>query len=555
MEKIWLKRYPEHAPEFIGTERFSSLLDMFQQSVKKYADKPAAKGMGITLTYKELDERSTAFAAYLQSQGLVKGDKLALMMPNMVQYLIALYGGIKAGLIIVNFNPMYTARELEYQLKDSQAKAIVVLENFAHTLAGVLPNTPLLEKVIITRLFDQHPCPKSCMMNFMMKRVKKMIPAYSIPNAVFFSKALKQGRKVNYQPVELIGDDLAFLQYTGGTTGVAKGAMLSHRNVTCNAVQAHSWIANKLRDGEERVAVLLPLYHIFSLMANALVFMYCGGCCVMIANPRDVPGLINEFEKHRFTVVMAVNTLLNTLANREAFQKLDFSELRLVIAGGMALQSATAKKWREVTGQTAYQGYGLTECSPITCINPEDEVEFNGSIGLPMTATEAMIIDDNENELPPGELGELCFRGPQVMQGYWNRPEESAKVFFGDGWIKTGDIAKMSDEGFITLVDRKKDMILVAGFNVFPNEVEEVISSHPDVVEVAVVGIPNRVTGEMVKAFVVSSNPDFGKAELITHCRKGLVGYKIPKKVEFCEELPKNAVGKILRRELRSRTK
>jgi long-chain acyl-CoA synthetase len=554
MEKIWLKSYPADVPEMINPDQYSSVSAILDETVKQYGDRPASKCLGHTITYRSMKEQSMQFAAYLQSEGFKKGDRLAIMLPNVTQFLICMYGALRAGIVVVNINPLYTERELEYQLKDAEVDTIVVLANFAHTVQLALPFVKL-KRVIVTQLGDCHPPLKSKIINFMLKYVKKAVKSYKIPQAVTYKKVMNKAKKLKFTPVNVTGDDLAFLQYTGGTTGVSKGAMLNHRNMVANVEQAFMWIKSCFDIGHEKVAVVLPLYHIFSLVANALVFARAASVCILIPNARDLDGLVKDFRHENFSILMGVNTLLNALLSKKAFREADLSALKLVIAGGMALQKAVADKWEKVTGTMALEGFGLTETSPITCINPLGTTDYTGSIGLPVPSTEVMIIDDNENELPLGEVGELCFRGPQVMQGYWQRPEESAKVFFGDGWLKTGDIAKLDEKGYVYIVDRKKDMIDVAGFNVYPNEVEGVIALCLGVREVAVVGVPNRITGEVVKAYIVKDKEDLTKGDIIAFCKEKLVNYKIPKRFEFVEELPKNNVGKILRRVLRDNNK
>ncbi len=552
MEKIWLQHYPEEIPADINPRAYSSVMAMFDQTVKTYGSRPAVTAFGVTLNYLELSKKSQQLAAYFQSIGLKKGDRVALMMPNVIQYLISLYAALRAGLVVVNVNPLYTERELEHQLGDAQPRAIIVLENFAKTVEQALPRLSI-EQVIIARIGDMQPLPKSILTNWVVKRVKKAVPEYEIPGAITFTKALAVGRRCKFAPVELGLDDLAFLQYTGGTTGVSKGAMLTHGNIVANIEQAFAWLKPQLRLGYERSGVILPLYHVFSLLANAFVFMRAGSCCVLIANPRDVPALIESFRRERFTVLMVVNTLVNTLLGREAFRELDLSELRVVIAGGMALQGAVAKRWLDLTGVPILEGFGLTEASPITCINPVTATHrYNGSIGLPVPSTEVMVVDDDGCELVQGEEGELCFKGPQIMQGYWNMPEETARVLFNNGWLKTGDIGRVDEKGFVYIVDRKKDMIDVAGFNVYPNEVEGIIAHHPGVSEVAIIGEPHQITGEMVKAYIVKEDKSITKADIIAFCKENLVSYKVPKRIEFCEGLPKNNVGKVLRRVLRA---
>jgi long-chain acyl-CoA synthetase len=552
MEKIWLKRYPKGIPAEIDPDQYRSIVDIFEQSCKKFGHKPAFNNMGCSLTFEELDEKARDFAAYLQNElKLQKGERVAIMMPNLLQYPIALFGILRAGLVVVNVNPLYTPRELQHQLSDSGATTIVIVANFAHVLAEIIEKTPV-KHVIITELGDLLPFPKSFIVNFAVKYVKKMVPSYHLPNAVNMYLALSRGRKLPFEPVEVTGEDLAFLQYTGGTTGVAKGAMLTHRNLIANMLQVYTYIISKVREGEEVLISALPLYHIFCLTVNALIFLKLGGNNILITNPRDIPGFVKELSRWKFTAITGVNTLFNALAHDPGFAKLDFSALHLTVGGGMAVQQAVAKKWKEVTNNPILEGYGLTEASPVVTFNPMDLKEFNGSIGLPLPSTEVSLRNDEDKEVGIGERGELCIRGPQVMRGYWQRPEETAKMLTEDGWLRTGDIAVIDDEGFVRIVDRKKDMILVSGFNVFPNEVEEVVAHCPGVLEVACIGIPDEKSGEAVKIFVVAkSGVTLTVKEIMDYCKKNLTGYKMPKQVEFRNELPKSNVGKILRRELR----
>ncbi len=551
MERYWTKSYPPGVPEEIDPSEFSSLVDLFEASIARYPDRPAFYNMGRTLTYREFDEKSRDFAAFLQHElRLEKGDRVAIMTPNLLPYPIALFGVLRAGMIVVNVNPLYTPRELEAQLRDAGPKVVIVLENLAHVLAEALPKTPI-ETVIVTRVGDLLPFPKSALVNFVVRRVKKMVPAYRIDGAMPFPRALAQGARHTYNPVELGHDDLAFLQYTGGTTGTAKGAMLTHGNMVANTLQALGMLAPVLEEGREIVITALPLYHIFALTANCLVFVRVGGCNHLITNPRDMPAFVAELKKHPFTAMTGVNTLFNGLLHAPGFSDLDFSRLRLVVAGGMALQRSVAERWKEVTGKPIIEGYGLTEASPIVCANPYDLEEFNASIGLPVPSTDCSIQDDEGNLLPVGEVGELCVRGPQVMKGYWNRPEETARMISAEGWLRTGDMATMDEQGFVRIVDRKKDMINVSGFNVYPNEIEDVVAGHPDVLEVGAIGVVDEDSGEAVKVVVVRKSTTLTPEVLRAHCRKQLTGYKVPKHVEFAEELPKSNVGKILRRELR----
>ncbi|HCU65111.1 MAG TPA: long-chain-fatty-acid--CoA ligase FadD [Rheinheimera sp.] len=550
MDKVWLKRYPTGVPAEINADHYSSLLDIFEQSIASYSDRTAYINMGKSITYAELDTLSTHFAAYLQQGlGLKKGDAVAIMMPNLLQYPVALLGVLRAGCTVVNVNPLYTPRELQHQLNDSQAKAIVIVENFAHTLADVI-NQVKLDHVILTKMGDMLGFVKGNIVNFVVKHVKKMIPAYQLPQLKTFNQALKQGAQLKYQKPVVTGSDLAFLQYTGGTTGVSKGAMLTHRNMVANLEQVAGCIGPILAPGKEFIVTALPLYHIFALTANCLTFMKYGGTNLLITNPRDMPGFVKELGKYPFTAITGVNTLFNGLLNCPGFADLDFSKLKLSLGGGMAVQKPVAERWQKVTHSRLVEGYGLTECAPLVTVSPFDLDGFNGSIGLPAPSTHIKLIDDNGNEVAPGEAGEMLVQGPQVMLGYLNRPEETDKVL-KDGWLYTGDIARMDEQGFFYIVDRKKDMILVSGFNVYPNEIEEVVAMNEKVLEVAAVGIPNEATGEAVKIFVVKKDQSLTDQELIAHCKERLTGYKVPKLVEFRTELPKTNVGKILRRELK----
>jgi long-chain acyl-CoA synthetase len=549
--KPWLKSYPEGVPAEIDLDAYSSIVDIFQQSCHAYRERTAYLNFDRALTFGELDRLSRDFAAWLQSSGMRKGDRIALMMPNILQYPIALFGALRAGMVVVNTNPMYTPRELRHQLQDSGARAIVIVENFASVLEKVLDEIEI-EQVITTRIGDQLGFPKGLMVNLALKYVKKAIPAFRLPGAISFDDTLKQGAKQKLEPVGLGLDDLAFLQYTGGTTGVAKGAMLTHHNLVANMQQSKAWmIPAGIGKDIEYVITALPLYHIFALTANCLVYMAVGGVNVLITNPRDLPGLVNELKKVPFTVFPGVNTLFNGLLNTPGFAELDFSTLKGALGGGMAVQRAVAERWLKVTGKPLIEAYGLTETSPGACINPMDMEEFNGCIGLPIPSTECGIMNDQGELLPQGEVGELVIRGPQVMKGYWQRPEETAKVMTEDGWLRTGDIATMTEDGFFKIVDRKKDMILVSGFNVFPNEIEDVIALHPKVLEVAVIGVPDAKSTEAVKAFVVKADPSLTEDEVRAYCAEQLTGYKRPRHIEFRDELPKSNVGKILRRELR----
>ena len=550
LKKVWLNRYPADVPAEINSERYSSLIDLFEQAAKRYADQPAFINMGQAMTFRKLEERSRAFAAYLQQGlGLKKGDRVALMMPNLLQYPIALFGVLRAGMIVVNVNPLYTPRELEHQLNDSGASAIVLVSNFAHTLEKVVEKTQV-KHVILTRLGDQLSPAKATLVNFVVKYIKRLVPKYNLPNAVSFRSAMHQGYRLQYVKPDIINDDLAFLQYTGGTTGVAKGAMLTHRNMQANLEQTKATYGSLLQDGNESVVTALPLYHIFALTVNCLLFIELGGCNLLITNPRDIPGLVKELGKYPFTAITGVNTLFNALLNDKDFQKLDFSSLRLSAGGGMSVQKAVAERWEKLTGHYLLEGYGLTECSPLVSVNPYDITCHNGSIGLPVPSTDIRLVDDEGNEVPEGEPGELCIKGPQVMLGYWQHPKATDEVL-KNGWLRSGDIVTVDHEGFLRIVDRKKDMILVSGFNVYPNEIEDVLMQHPKVREAAAIGVPSDLSGEAVKICVVKKDDSLSKDELIEHCRRYLTGYKVPKIVEFRDELPKSNVGKILRRELR----
>ena len=551
MEKVWLKSYPPGIPEEIDINAYSSVTDVFEKAIERFADKPCFSNLGTTLTYREMDRYTDQLASYLQSlPGLEKGDRVAIMMPNVLQNPIAIFATLRAGYTVVNTNPLYTPRELEHQLTDSGAEAIIVMENFCHTLEEVIDKTPI-QHVITTQLGDMLHFPKSLIVNLVVKYVKKMVPSFSLPQRVTFKQALQRGSGQPHRAVACNHDDLAFLQYTGGTTGVAKGAMLSHGNMVANMQQASAWLANMVEEGQEVIITALPLYHIFSLTANCLTFMKVGALNYLITNPRDMPGFVKELTGLRFTAITGVNTLFNGLMNTPGFEAIDFSNLKLSLGGGMAVQQPVAERWKKLTGAPLLEAYGLTETSPAVCINPLTLMEYNGSIGLPVPSTEVSVQDDDGNILPQGEAGELCVRGPQVMQGYWQRPEETAKVLSSDGWLKTGDVATMDELGFFRIVDRLKDMILVSGFNVYPNEIEAVIAGHEGVLEVGVIGQPDQDSGEAVKAVIVKKDPALDEASVIAHCRDNLAGYKVPKVIEFRDELPKTNVGKILRRELR----
>ncbi|ELS3713260.1 long-chain-fatty-acid--CoA ligase FadD [Vibrio fluvialis] len=551
MDKPWLSRYPSDVPETINPDQYLSLVEMFEQSVHKYADQPAFINMGSVMTFRKLEERSRAFAAYPQNElKLKKGDRVALMMPNLLQYPVALFGILRAGMIAVNVNPLYTPRELEHQLNDADARAIVIVSNFANTLEQIVANTQV-KHVVLTSLGQMLPRAKGTLVDFVVKYVKGMVPKYDLPGAISMRKALHKGRRLQYVKPFMSGEDIAFLQYTGGTTGVAKGAILTHRNMVANVLQAKGAYGPVLREGRELVVTALPLYHVFALTVNCLLFIEMGGSNLLITNPRDIPGFVKELQKHPFTAITGVNTLFNALVNNEDFHELNFANMKLSVGGGMAVQRAVAEKWKKITGVHLLEGYGLTECSPLVTGNPYDLADYSGAIGLPVPSTEVRIVDDEGNVLNYDQTGELQVRGPQVMQGYWQRPEATKEVINEEGWLSTGDIVRFDENGMIYIVDRKKDMILVSGFNVYPNEIEDVVALHGKVLEVAAIGQPHEVSGEVVKIYVVKRDPSLTKDELITHCRKHLTGYKVPKLIEFREELPKTNVGKILRRVLR----
>jgi long-chain acyl-CoA synthetase len=553
MERIWLKSYPAGVPADIDPKKFRSLIELFDKSIGKYRERPAFHSMGKAITFDELDKRSRDFGAWLQAKGLAKGARVALMMPNCLQYPIAMFGVLRAGCTVVNVNPLYTPRELEHQLKDAGAEAIVILENFGHVLQEVRSRTPI-KHVVVTSLGELLGV-KGVIVNLVVRKVKKMVPPYDLPGAISFKQALSEGSGKSLSTPPLGHDDIAFLQYTGGTTGVSKGAMLLHRNIIAALLQYESWLTPAM--GAERAVIItaLPLYHIFSLTVNCLVMMVVGGENVLITNPRDIPGFVKELAKHKYSIITGVNTLFNALLNHPDFGKLDFSSLKITVGGGMAVQKAVAERWKQVTGTPLIEGYGLTETSPSATANPFGATEFSGTIGVPMPSTEIVLRDDNDRDVPHGQPGEICIRGPQVMAGYWQRPDETAKVLGADGFLHTGDIGIMDDKGFIRIVDRKKDMILVSGFNVYPNEIEQVLATHPGVLECAAIGVPDEHSGEVPKVFVVKKDPQLTEQDVLEHCKKGLTGYKRPKYVEFRSELPKTNVGKILRRALREEKK
>ena len=551
MDKVWLKQYPEGIPAEVDINEYASLKDILEQTCKRFGELPAYGNMGVSITYGELDRASRDFGAYLQKVvGLRKGDRVAIMLPNLLQYPVALFGTLRAGMTVVNTNPMYTARELEHQLKDSGASAIVVLENFAHTLEEVLPRTPI-RTVITTQVGDMFPAAKAFITNMVVKHVKKMVPRWHIPNAVDFRATLRQGRAQKLADVPLNHDDIAFLQYTGGTTGVAKGAILTHRNLVANVQQVAAWVARDLLDGKETAILPLPLYHVYALTSN-LVFMKIGAHVILITNPRDLPTFVKTLEGLKFTAMVGVNTLYNALLNAPGFDRVDTHSLKMANAGGMAVQRVVAERWKQVTGVAIMEAYGLTETSPAAIANPIGLKEWSGTIGVPIPSTEAAVLDDQGVEVAMGQVDEICIRGPQVMKGYWNRPDETAKVLTADGWLRTGDMGFMDPRGYFKITDRKKDMIIVSGFKVFPNEIEDVVMMHPGVLEAAAIGVKDPKSGEAVKVIVVKKDPELTEQALLEHCKKNLTGYKVPKVIQFrTEPLPKSNIGKILRRELR----
>lgn len=549
MEKIWLKNYPKGVKHEVDISTYKSINEVFSEAVKNYGDKPCFTNLNHTITYNELDQMSDHFASYLLNIcKLKKGDRIAIQMPNLLQYPIVLFGALKAGMIVVNTNPLYTDREMEHQFRDSDCKALVIVDLYAHLLQKIISHTDI-QHVIVTSVGDMLPFPKKHIVNTVIKYVKKMVPDYSLPLSVRLNDALQQGKHLSFDQADLNHDDIAFLQYTGGTTGVAKGAMLTHKNIIANMMQTFEWLNPLLKRGEEIALTPLPLYHIFSLTVNCLTLMAYGSHNILITNPRDIPEFLKIIQKYKPTVMSGVNTLFNALMNHKDFLTLDLTNLKISVAGAMALQETVAKKWMKLTNSPVVEGYGLTETSPVACCNPIDGTDKVGTIGFPFPSTNIKLVDDQGKEVAAGEMGELCVKGPQVMLGYWQRPEETAKVMDGE-WLKTGDIAVVDQDGFFKIVDRKKDMILVSGFNVYPNEVEDVVASHPAVLEVAAIGIPDEHSGEVVKIFVVKKSDVTGD-DLIAFSRKKLTGYKVPKKVEFRTELPKSNVGKILRKDLR----
>jgi long-chain acyl-CoA synthetase len=557
MERIWLKHYPAGVPADIDPTQYSSLVELLEESFRTFADRKAFVCMDKAISYRQLDEMSTALAAYLQSLGLQKGARVALMMPNVLQYPVAISAVLRAGFTVVNVNPLYTPRELEHQLRDSGAEAIIVLENFAHTVQQVIARSAV-KHVIVASMGDMLGF-KGVIVNLVVRRVKKMVPAFALPGAVLFNSAISAGRSKRFAKPTIGPDDVAFLQYTGGTTGVSKGATLLHRNIVANVLQNDAWLQPALAKPPQidqlLVVCALPLYHIFALTACFLLAVRAGGANLLIPNPRDIPGFIKELMKYQVNNFPAVNTLYNALLHHPDFKKVDFSKLKISNGGGMAVQRPVAELWQKVTGCSIAEGYGLSETSPTLTCNPPDSTAFNGSIGIPVPSTFISIRDDDGNEVPLGQAGEICAKGPQVMAGYWNRPDETAKVMTADGYFRTGDIGIMSEDGYTRIVDRKKDMILVSGFNVYPNEVEEVIASHPGVLETAVIGLPDAKSGEVVKAFIVRKDPNLAADDVIKFCHEQLTNYKVPKQIEFRTELPKTNVGKILRRQLRDENK
>ncbi|QBM30168.1 AMP-binding protein [Hydrogenophaga pseudoflava] len=551
MDRPWLSQYPAGVPAEIDVHRFASLKDMLASSCERFADRPAYRSMGATISFRQLDDASRAFAAWLQKvAGLQRGDRVALMMPNLLQYPVVLFGVLRAGMVVVNVNPLYTPRELEHQLKDADVRAIVVLENFAHTLEQVIASTPV-RTVVTTQVGDLLPVVKRLLTNAVVKHVKKLVPPWRLKGAVDFRRALAAGRAQTLDDVPLQHGDLAFLQYTGGTTGVAKGAMLSHGNMVANVLQVGAWMSPNLNDGEETLILPLPLYHVFAL-TGALSFFSKGAQAVLIPNPRDLPAFLQVLRETRFTAIIGVNTLFRALLDAPGFARVDLRPLKLAVAGGMAVQQVVAHRWKARAGVPLVEGYGLTESAPVAIANPVTIPEWSGQIGVPLPSTEAAILDDDGAHLGMGEVGEICLRGPQVMQGYWNHPEETAKAFIADGWLRTGDMGVMDERGSIRITDRKKDMIVVSGFKVFPNEIEDVLTLHPGVQEAAAVGVRDERSGEAVKVVVVRSDPDLTEADVLAHCKQHLTGYKMPRVVAFrSEPLPKTNIGKILRRELR----
>lgn len=551
MNYPWHKKYPQGVPFEIDTHQFANIIEVFDQACQKFRDKPSFSNMGRTITFHELDHYSGQFASFLQHElHLKKGDRIAIQMPNLLQFPIALFGALRAGLVVVNTNPLYTTREMHHQFKDSGAKAIVILANYAKQLEEIINDTAI-EHVIITEVGDMLPFPKNILVNNIVKYVKKMVPNYKLPKSILFSKSLELGRKKPFQEVRPTHDDIAFLQYTGGTTGVSKGAILTHGNIVSNMLQIFTWMRPVMKEGQEIMVTPLPMYHIFSLTANCLTFFNYGAHNILITNPKDIPNFIKDLKKYPFTVLTGVNTLFNALMNHPDFSTIDFKKVKVTVAGGMALQKAVAERWKDKTKSLIVEGYGLTETSPVACVNPINGGDKVGFIGLPVPNTIVKLLDDDGKEVAKGQSGEIAIFGPQVMKGYWNKPDETQKVITPDGFFKTGDIGVMDEDGFFKIVDRKKDMILVSGFNVYPNEIEDVLAAHEGVLEVAAIGVNDEKSGEVVKVVIVKKNPALTSEEVIQFCRSQLTAYKVPKFVEFRHELPKTNVGKILRRALR----
>jgi len=556
VSKFWLDQYEQGIPEFIEIDQYNSLNEIFNASCSQFSQRIAYSNMGVKLSYAEIDELSKQFAAWLQDEAKIKkGDRVALMLPNTLQYPVALFGALRVGAVVVNVNPMYSPRELEHQLNDSGAQVIIILENFAHTLEKVM-NKVKLEQVVVTSLGDLFPFPKSKAINFLVSKVKRLVPKWNIEGHSRFNKVLAKGKQLSVKPVYVKHDDIAFLQYTGGTTGVSKGVMLSHKNMIANILQASLWSQSSMQAKEKGIMITaLPLYHIFALTAAFFMPLKIGMEVMLITNPRDFSSFIKRIKKVKFSAIIGVNTLFNAMLNTNGFDEVDFSKLKTVIGAGMAVTKDVAQRWQQLTGCVVTQGYGLTETSPVVTVNPLNTKAFNGSIGVPVSSTEVAIMDDSGNHLAIGEAGEICIRGPQVMQGYWQRPEETEKVFFDNGWFRSGDIGHMNEKGYVYLADRKKDLIIVSGFNVYPNEVEDVLTLHPMIIEAAVIGVPHKVKGEVVKAYIVHNSKEDIKEEIIEYCRKHLAAYKIPTHIEYRLDLPKNNVGKVLRRELRDEAK
>ncbi len=551
-KQLWHQHYPKGVPFEIDADAYPSILEVFEQSCRMFAPKACFSNLGLTLTFQDIEQQSRAFAAYLQSlPDLKPGDRFAIQSPNLLQYPIALFGALRAGLVVVNTNPLYTAREMEHQFRDSGVKGIMICANFAKNLETILPRTDL-RTVIVTEIGDMLPMPKRLIVNSVIKYVKRMVPSYHLPKALSFRSVLDRGAKLPYAKVPRKGDDLAFIQYTGGTTGVSKGAMLTHRNIVANMEQVSAWLKPALKEGEDVCLAPLPLYHVFSLTVNAMAFFKYGCHSVLVTNPRDIPSVIKEMRKYKMTLMSGVNTLFNALMNHPDFEKIDFSSLKVSVGGAMALQKPVVERWTRLTKSPLIEGYGLTETSPVVCVNPMRQEDIRiGTIGLPVPSTEVKMVTEKGTEATVGEPGELWVRGPQVMRGYWQREDESKNVLPGEGWLKTGDVAQFTPEGYVKIVDRQKDMIIVSGFKVYPNEVEEVLAGHPKILEVGVVGIPDEHSGETVKAFVVKKDPSLTEAEVKEFAKTVLTNYKVPKHVQFIDSLPKTNVGKILRRELR----